>query len=405
MADAVAVVLAAGSATRFRTELPKPLHRVCGRALLEYALDAVTGAGIEGVAVVAPPDAGGIPALVGERARSLPGGASVSEGVNRALEALPETPVVLILPCDLPQLEARHLETLLERHRAGAAEATQLFVGGVATGVFAVERRSALHLPEDAPAEALFPAAACCELPGPALIDVDTRRDLAAAAKALRRAILDRLMDEGVTIVDPDHTYVDAGVRIGLDTILHPGTVIEGATVIGKRCAIGPQAHLVGATLEDEVTVVAAVVRESRLAARVRVGPFANIRSGCDVGAESSIGDFVELKNARLGARVSASHHAYLGDARIGEGVNIGAGVITCNYDGVRKHQTTIGAHAFIGSNSVLIAPVNIGAGAYVAAQSSINQDVPEDALGIARARQENKPGWARQRRRAQGKD
>jgi bifunctional UDP-N-acetylglucosamine pyrophosphorylase/glucosamine-1-phosphate N-acetyltransferase len=311
----------------------------------------------------------------------------------------------LFLPCDLPQLEACHLAALLEAHSASDAPASTLHIAGTATGVFAARREAAAALHPAADPHTLFPHARPVALPGAPLIDVNTRADLARAEKALRREIIERLMEEGVTFLDPEHTYIHAGVRIGRDTVVYPGTILEGATALGRRCVIGPYTHLVDTVVGDEAEIRAATVRECRLGDRVRIGPFANLRPGCEVGEGAKVGTFVEMKNARVGAHVSAAHLAYLGDADVGDGVNIGAGVITCNYDGKRKHRTTIGPGAFVGSNSVLIAPVTVGAGAYVAAHSAINQDVPADALGIARSRQENKEGWAARRRQERGKD
>ena len=404
MADVVAVILAAGPATRLKSDSPKALHRVCGQALLEYALDGTAAAGLAGGAVGVPPDAAGLTALAGQRAVCVPGGGDAADAVHRALGLLPPADDLLILPCDLPQLQAVHLQALLSVHRESDSPFTLLVVGGVPTGVYAVRREAAV----EAARAALDPqdgGAGRCELPGDPLVDVNTRADLARAGKAIRQAVAERLMDGGVTFIDPDNTYVDAGVRVGRDTILYPGTFLEGRTEIGCACTIGPNARLANCILGDAVTVEASVIRESRLGPRVHVGPYAQVRPGCDVGEGTKLGDFVELKNARVGARVSIAHLAYVGDAIVGDRANIGAGVITCNYDGFRKNQTVIGEGAFVGSNSVLIAPVTVGPGAYVAANSTITQDVPADALGIGRARQENKEEWARRRREMLRKD
>ena len=177
----------------------------------------------------------------------------------------------------------------------------------------------------------------------------------------------------------------------------------RGADGTAAAAASG-RTHLVNCVLDDDIAVEASVLRDSRLAKEARVGPFAHLRPGSAVGAGTKIGDYVELKNAQVGAGVSIAHLAYVGDATVGDRANIGAGVITCNFDGIRKNRTTIGDDAFIGSNSVLIAPVTIGSGAYLAAHSSINEEVPADALGIARSRQENKPDWARRRRESKQK-
>lgn len=405
MAGAVMILLAAGRSERMKTSLPKPLHRACGRALLEYALDAAESAGMEGVAVVAPADSPGVEALAAGRAVCVPGGDDLGASLSLALAQLPAYEPVVIAPCDIPQLQGEHLAHLVEAHRRAATEASELFVGGSAAGVYAARREAVLSLNADATADALFPRARRVDLAGEPLIDVDTRGDLARAEKALRRIVADRLMDQGVTIIDPDRTYIDAGVQVGSDTVIYPGVLIEGRTVVGRRCTIGPQAHLVDCTLADEVFVEASVVRDSRIGARVSIGPFANIRPGCEVGEGTKIGDYVELKKSQIGDHVSIAHLSYVGDASVGSHVNIGAGVITCNYDGFHKNRTVIGDNAFVGSNSVLIAPVTIGPGAYVAAHSAISQNVPADALGIARARQENKEDWARRRRQARGKD
>jgi bifunctional UDP-N-acetylglucosamine pyrophosphorylase/glucosamine-1-phosphate N-acetyltransferase len=203
-------------------------------------------------------------------------------------------------------------------------------------------------------------------------------------------------MLDGVTLEDPATTYIDLDVRIGADTIVGAGAVLQGRTSVGERCRIHRGARLTNAALADEVTILdGSIIIDSTVAAGASVGPFAHVRPDSAIGEQARVGNFVELKKARLGRGSKANHLTYLGDATIGEGVNIGAGTITCNYDGEKKHQTVIEDGVFIGSDSQLIAPVRIGEGAYVAAGSSITKDVPPDALGISRGRQENKPGWA----------
>lgn len=403
MAEMVAVVLAAGDASRLRTAVLKALHRVGGKALIDYALEALAALKPAATAVVGPADPTALSEALADRALVVPGAASAGMGLQRALAQLPQAATVLVLPCDLPQLTAEQLQALLGFQKQ--ATAATLVVGGVPTGVYAVPWAQAMAVDPDAPAEALFPQAQACPVDDQPLIDVNTRAELARADKAVRRAIAERLMDAGVTILDPDNTYIDATVQVGQDTIIYPWTVIEGETQIGCGCTVGPHAHLMSCRIGDAVTIESAVIRESAIGRGVRVGPFANMRPGCQVDEGAKVGDFVELKNSHIGARTAVAHLAYIGDADIGAHVNIGAGVITCNYDGVHKHRTVVGDNAFIGSNSVLIAPVEVGAGAYVAAHSAINVEVPADALGIARSRQENKEDWARRRRKAQGKE
>ena len=202
-------------------------------------------------------------------------------------------------------------------------------------------------------------------------------------------------MAAGVTIVDPATTYVDAGVEVGPDTILHPNVFLEGRTRIGSACEIHAGARIVDSTIEDGVTILNyCVIEASSIATGAVVGPFARLRPASDVRARAKVGNFVELKKTVLGENSKANHLSYLGDATIGADVNIGAGTITCNYDGVAKHPTRIDDGVFVGSDSQLVAPVSIGEGAYVAAGSSVTQDVPAGALAIARSRQVNKAGW-----------
>ena len=202
-------------------------------------------------------------------------------------------------------------------------------------------------------------------------------------------------MAAGVTIIDPASAWIGPDVEIGADTILHPGVYLEGRTRIGASCEIHSGVRIVDSTIDDGVVINNfCVIRESHVRVGATVGPFAHIRPQSDVGDGAHVGNFVELKKTTLGAGSKANHLAYLGDATIGEKVNVGAGTITCNYDGTRKHPTIIEDGAFIGSDSQLIAPVRIGKGAYVAAGSSITDDVPAGALAIARGRQANKEGW-----------
>ncbi len=234
---------------------------------------------------------------------------------------------------------------------------------------------------------------------------VNSRVDLADLTKTLRTRKAREVMLAGVTLEDPAATYIDADVSIGADTIVGPGVVLEGTTTIGERCRIHAGVRLTNAAIGDEVTILdRSVIVDSRVASRAQIGPFSHVRPDSDIGEEAHVGNFVELKKTRLGRKAKANHLAYLGDATIGEAANIGAGTITCNYDGVKKNQTVIEDGAFIGSDSQLVAPVRVGKDAYVAAGSTITEDVPADALAIGRGRQENKPGWAaKKRQKAEG--
>jgi bifunctional UDP-N-acetylglucosamine pyrophosphorylase/glucosamine-1-phosphate N-acetyltransferase len=212
-------------------------------------------------------------------------------------------------------------------------------------------------------------------------------------------------MAAGVTIIDPATTYIDPDVEIGADTVIHPGVAIEGQSRIGAACEIHSHVRIVDSEISDKSVILNfCLIIGSRIAESVSIGPFAHLRPESVVGERAKIGNFVELKKTTMGAGSKANHLAYLGDATIGERVNVGAGTITCNYDGIKKYPTIIEDGAFIGSDTQLIAPVRVGKGAYVAAGSSITEDVPDGALGIARGRQANVDGWV-ERRKAQSKD
>ena len=210
------------------------------------------------------------------------------------------------------------------------------------------------------------------------IIGVNTRADLALAEAAMRSRIRERWMREGVTLVDPSTIYIDIDVALGCDTVVQPNTHLLGATRIGERCVIGPNAVLRDSIVGDACTVVASMLEETTLESGVNVGPFSHLRPGTSVGPDTHVGNFVEVKASTLGKAVKAGHFSYIGDATVGDGVNVGAGAITANYDGVDKHTTTIEEGAFVGSDTVLIAPVRVGKGARTGAGSVVTQDVAD---------------------------
>ena len=226
-------------------------------------------------------------------------------------------------------------------------------------------------------------------------LGANDRAQLAELNRTLwREKCVELMIKSGVTITDPDASYIDRDVVIGMDTVIYPGCIIEGAVVIGEGCEIGPNSRIRGSRIGSRSKVEYSVVTDSVVGDDVSIGPYAQLRPGANIGDGTKIGDFVEIKNSNIGERVSISHHAYVGDADVGSDVNIGCGVITCNYDGKLKHRTTICDNAFIGSNVNLVAPVTINKYAYVASGSTITKDVPEDALAVARERQSVKENW-----------
>ena len=208
-------------------------------------------------------------------------------------------------------------------------------------------------------------------------------------------AIITRLAEQGVTVIDPTNTYIDPRCSVGEGTVILPGTILRGSTVIGKNCEIGPNAMIRDCTVGDDTTVNASQLNESRVGSHTTVGPFAYIRPKCVIGDKCRVGDFVEVKNSVIGNGTKISHLTYVGDSDVGEKVNFGCGTVTTNYDGHNKFRCTIGDNVFLGCNTNLVAPVTLGDGAYTAAGSTVTEDVPADALAIARQKQTNKEGWA----------
>lgn len=229
---------------------------------------------------------------------------------------------------------------------------------------------------------------------------INDRQQLSTAESRLRSQIAADWMRRGVTLVDPSSAYIEDTVEIGPDTTIYPGVILEGNTNIGSGCVIYSFSHLKDAILGEGVIVDhCSVIRDSSVGRSTRVGPFAHLRQNSQVASEARIGNFVEVKKSRIGKGSKAAHLSYVGDTEIGDGANIGAGTITCNYDGTHKHKTIIKDGVFVGSGSQLVAPVTLHKGAYVAAGSTITEDVPEQSLGIARGRQVNKEEWAKKRK------
>ncbi len=446
----VAAVLAAGQGTRMKSDLLKVLHGVSGQPMVEYVVEAARAAGVTEVITVVGYQAERVQGVLGDRTRyalqdrQLGTGHAVMQ-TKSLLEG--KTGHLLVLYGDNPLLRPETIRGLINRHlSSGAAATTLTAIMPDPTGLGRIlrdEQGRYLRTVEEkdaTPAQKAIQEAMsgifCFQMPlifdllarlktdnvqgeyyltdvlrllvedgQPVEIEVaadwrdvigpNDRRQLAQAEAIMRERILDRLMAEGVSVIDPASTFVQARVQVGQDTVLHPFTFLEGSTVIGRGCQVGPSARLVDSQLEDGVTVTESVVESSVIRSGARVGPFSHLRAQSDIGPEAEIGNFAETKAARIGARVKAHHHSYLGDVTIGAEANIGAGVVTVNYDGADKHHTFIGKKAFLGCNVNLIAPLEVGDGAYVAAGSTVNQAVPADALAIARARQVNKEGYA----------
>ena len=450
----IGIILAAGKGTRMKSKLPKALHPICGKPMTRYIIDACKGAGVEDCVVVIGHGADQVKEGLGGDVRYVVQEPQLGTGdaCKRSVALLGEKDVdVLVLPGDAPLITAEILKKLIAEHGSSGAAATLLTTvlddaGSYGRIIQATDGSvSAIKEAKDASPEEqqiqeinagiycfkskflreyldrITPANAQGEYyltdviglmaadghklktviseNADVVLGINHRADLAHLTGIIRSQILERLMLNGVTIIDPSSTYVDSDVQIGADTVLYPQTVIEKESRIGECCIIGPSTRLVNVQLGNEVTVLFSNMVDSTVGDGTKIGPFANIRPGCRIGREVRIGDFVEAKNAEIGDSVSMSHLAYVGDASVGERSNIGAGTITCNYDGYKKHRTTIGKNVFVGSNVTMIAPVEIGDGALVAAGSVVTENVPSDALAVARCTQTVKEGWAKRRR------
>jgi bifunctional UDP-N-acetylglucosamine pyrophosphorylase/glucosamine-1-phosphate N-acetyltransferase len=387
-------VLAAEDGAAFHSRRAKGLHAVGGRPLARHAamLAAQIAADVlADVLLVVDSDAEQVAAAAGGRA------------VKAAdLDAtLAEFDDVLLLPCDLPLLRAETLRGLVRAHAAGGTASTLL---GAGVGIFCIAELEASSAAPVLCAAEMPPgskAVATMELfDRTELLRAGTLADLAALDATLRAAKAGNLMAAGVTIYRPETCVIDADVEVAADAVIEPFVQLLGTTRVGAGARVRSYCVIENCTLGERVVVLpGCVLTDGVIENGARVGPMTHMRPGCTVGEEAHLGAFVETKKTRLGRGAKAGHLAYLGDTKVGAGANIGAGVITCNFDGARKHETVIGDGAFVGSDSTLVAPLEIGSGAYIGAGSCITHDVPADALAVARTRQVVKDGWAAARR------
>lgn len=446
------VILAAGKGTRMRSCLPKVLHPLAGLPLIEHPLRVAQSLSPTRIVVVVSHGADEVRAACAGRELTF-----VDQGEPRgtghavlAARCAVTSRLILVLPADVPLVSPEALHSLVTRHQgtgatvslltmepsdpgaygrvvrgedgrpvrvveAGDATPEELAIREVNSGIWCLTNTPALwqaieRLPtENAKGEHyLTDLVAAFARPGKAaallwpfpddLRGVNDRVDLAGVGQLLRQRILTAWMRDGVTVVDPAAVYPSLDAEVGEDTALLPGTHLLGRTVIGAGCTIGPNAYLVDSLVEDKAHVWYSTVEEAEVGPEAQVGPYTHLRSGARIGARARVGNFVEVKEATLGDGVRAGHLAYIGDAEIGAGANIGAGAITCNFQPGRKekYRTEVGRGAFIGSNACLIAPIRIGEGAVVGAGSVITHDVPPFALALERAPEIVKPGWSR---------
>jgi bifunctional UDP-N-acetylglucosamine pyrophosphorylase / glucosamine-1-phosphate N-acetyltransferase len=456
MPDLHVVILAAGKGTRMKSSRPKVLHRVAGRPMIARVLDAARALSPKTTTLVAGHMKEALQQALASHRELRYATQEPQLGTGHALlQAAPllegETGVLVLLSGDVPLLTHHTLARLLASHDESGAAATVLTamveqpygygrivrhdgcisriveerdaspaertIMEINSGIFAFSIGplfGALRSLAAGNAQGEYYLTDLVSIfrrqkLGVATVTVDdaneirginSRSELAEASKIVRQNKNNELMAAGVTIEDPATTYIDDEVAVGADTVIHPNVYLEGKTKIGASCEIHSGTRIINSTLGDRVTLQNfCVITDSRLASGVSIGPFAHLRPDSDLGESVHIGNFVELKKVVIGAGSKAGHLTYLGDAIIGEKVNVGAGTITCNYDGEKKHQTVIEDGAFIGSDTQLIAPVRIGRGAYIGSGTTVREDVPAGALGVSAGKQRNIEGWKKSKK------
>ncbi|MDP4093800.1 MAG: bifunctional UDP-N-acetylglucosamine diphosphorylase/glucosamine-1-phosphate N-acetyltransferase GlmU [Bacillota bacterium] len=449
MEQLTAVILAAGEGKRMKSKNAKCSHKICGKPMVEWVYRAVQGAGSQKSAIIVGHKAEQIKEILGDKAEYACQDKQLGTGhaVMQAGDFLKDKDGTVIVLCgDAPLITEETLKKTLDYHKENNNSATvitaieddptgygriirnsQSFVSGIIehrdaspeqrsikeinSGMYCFNTKLLLEalkeLSNDNDQGEYYLTDTIGILLGKGykvgaftvsnpdeVLGINDRIQLAQASDIMKRRILDGFMKSGATIIDPASTYIDADSEIGIDTVIYPGTIIEGKSIIGEDCIIGPNSRLVNSIIENGAEVNNSVVLESRVGQETHVGPFAYIRPGSVIGSKVKIGDFVEVKKSVIGDGTKVSHLTYVGDSEVGKGVNLGCGVVTVNYDGSKKYKTTIGDGAFIGCNVNLVSPVNVGDNAYIAAGSTITEDVPGNALAVARERQVNKEDW-----------
>lgn len=456
MKKTAVIILAAGKGTRMKSEKAKVLHEVGGVPMLSYVLDAAKGTGADKTVVIIGHQADKVMDLFAgkdltfaEQKEQLGTGHAVMQA-EKALKGFRGD--VLILSGDVPLITKETLNGLLKNHSDQKATLTVLTtepenphgygriitdsrgavkkiveqkdatekekgVREINTGIYCVDSSFLFKAlkeikPQNAQKEYYLtdivgiavkekePVFTSKTRDFEEVMGINSRIDLAEAECAIRIKTIQDLMVSGVTLIDPYNTYIAPSVRIGRDTVVYPGVMLEGNTSIGSDCLIGPGSIITDSKIGNGVKVRAySVIEESEVMDGAFVGPMAHLRPASVIDKNAHIGNFVEVKKATIGQGSKANHLTYIGDATIGKGVNIGAGTITCNYDGVKKYQTIIEDNVFVGSDTQLIAPVKIGKGSLIGAGTTVTRDVPDDSLVLSRVKQITKPGWTKNRK------
>lgn len=448
------VILAAGMGTRMKSKMPKVLHKVCGKPLSKWVIDASEAAGVDKVCAVVGHKAETVKEVLGDvckfalQAEQKGTGHAVMQAIDVIKNSKGE---VVILNGDTPLITAETINKAIEYHKNNGNQATVITailddatgygrivrdndgsvlkiveqkdaskeekkINEVNSGMYVFDAQSLVYAldkitPNNAQGEYYLTdtleilLSAGKKIGGYAISDndeirgINDRVQLNEAEKIMQKRINEYHMRNGVTMRNPESVYIEDGVEIGNDTEICQNVTIKSGTKIGSDCVIGSGSMLDRAVIHDGVDVLSSVILESEVDEGTHVGPFAYIRPNCHVGKEVKVGDFVELKNSNIDDGTKISHLTYIGDSDVGKRVNFGCGTVTCNYDGKKKYRTTIGDDCFVGCNTNFVSPINVGDGVYIAAGSTITEDIPENSLSIARARQVNKEGWKDKRK------
>lgn len=448
------VILAAGMGTRMKSKMPKVLHKVCGKPLSKWVIDASKAAGSDKVCAVVGHKAETVKEVLGDvckfalQAEQKGTGHAVMQAIDVIKNSKGE---VVILNGDTPLITAETINKAIEYHKNNGNQATVITailddatgygrivrdndgsvlkiveqkdaseeekkINEVNSGMYVFDAQSLVYAldkitPNNAQGEYYLTdtleilLSAGKKIGGYAISDndeirgINDRVQLNEAENIMQKRINEYHMRNGVTMRNPESVYIEDGVEIGNDTEICQNVTIKSGTKIGSDCVIGSGSMLDRAVIHDGVDVLSSVILESEVDEGTHVGPFAYIRPNCHVGKEVKVGDFVELKNSNIDDGTKISHLTYIGDSDVGKRVNFGCGTVTCNYDGKKKYRTTIGDDCFVGCNTNFVSPINVGDGVYIAAGSTITEDIPENSLSIARARQVNKEGWKDKRK------
>ena len=448
------VILAAGMGTRMKSKMPKVLHTVCGKPLSKWVIDASEAAGADKVCAVVGHKAETVKEVLGDvcefalQAEQKGTGHAVMQAIDVIKNSKGE---VVILNGDTPLITAETINKAIEYHKNNGNQATVITailddatgygrivrdndgsvlkiveqkdaseeekkINEVNSGMYVFDAQSLVYAldkitPNNAQGEYYLTdtleilLSAGKKIGGYAISDndeirgINDRVQLNEAENIMQKRINEYHMRNGVTMRNPESVYIEDGVEIGNDTEICQNVTIKSGTKIGSDCVIGSGSMLDRAVIHDGVDVLSSVILESEVDEGTHVGPFAYIRPNCHVGKEVKVGDFVELKNSNIDDGTKISHLTYIGDSDVGKRVNFGCGTVTCNYDGKKKYRTTIGDDCFVGCNTNFVSPINVGDGVYIAAGSTITEDIPENSLSIARARQVNKEGWKDKRK------